>query len=184
MKVILSTLAAALLFAGTAGARDIYETETLFREKKWQVDLTHDAADGTLWCSAETRNRVGQTFSLTAYEGGGLVLFVFDPGWSIARRPVDFLVDVDYSRWTMAGTGNGISVSIGLDEPKKNIAFLSELQAAHAVAVMNAEGRRLATFSLAGSGAGIEALMACWSSILAPGRDPADPFVTASDPFS
>ncbi len=183
MKVMLSSLAAVALCAAAATAQEVYDGTLLFREKAWAVELTHDSRDGQLWCSAETTNRARQTLSLTAYDSGAMAMFVFDPGWSITPRPVEFLVDVDYSRWTMAGTGDGIGVSIGLDRPEEAAAFLTELRLAHAVAVMNADGRRLATFSLAGSDAGIGALMGCWESILSSVRASADPFVTAQDPF-
>ncbi len=164
------------LSAGGAAAEDVHDARTLFRERAWAVDLIHDSRDGTLWCSAETENRAGQTLSLAAYETGALALFVFDPGWSIARRPMEVLLDLDRSWWTMEGTGEGGAVSIGLDAPERTVAFLVEMQEADAVSMATAGGGRRATFLLGGSGAGIAALMACWNAILSP-VDPSDPFV-------
>ncbi|MCW1950197.1 MAG: hypothetical protein KIH44_002375 [Octadecabacter sp.] len=116
---------------------------------------------------------------MTAYQPNSLTLFVFDRSWNIAERPLRFLVDVDYSRWTMDGNGSGIGISLTMSEAEAAGRFLTELMEGRAVAVMNSDERRLAVFSLRGSSAAITSLFDCWDSI-----SETDPFRTSSDPFN
>lgn len=107
-----------------------------------------------------------------------MALFVMDHNWALAKRPVRFLIDIDYSRWVIDGTANEISVSLNFSDASKTISFLEQLQASSAVAVYNQTEDRLATFSLAGSRRALEELMACWDRI-----QKRDPFRTSKDPF-
>ncbi len=175
---ILFSASWAFAFATSAAAQR-YESQTLFSRGDWIVEITHDSSDGSLWCSAQSNNSAGQTFSLTAYQPNSLTLFVFDRSWNIAERPLRFLVDVDYSRWTMDGNGSGIGISLTMSEAEAAGRFLTELMEGRAVAVMNSDERRLAVFSLRGSSAAITSLFDCWDSI-----SETDPFRTSSDPFN
>jgi len=105
-------------------------------------------------------------------------MFVFDNSWNISDRPIRFLIDVDYSRWTMDGQGSGIGISLTMSDPEAAGRFLVELMEGRAIAVMNDDTRRLATFSLRGSSAAISELFDCWDSI-----SDTDPFRTSTDPF-
>ena len=155
-----------------------YDSQTLFGRGDWVVELTHDTTDGALWCNAKTSNRNGQSFALTAYQSNTLTLFVFDNSWDIADRPLRFLIDNAYSRWTMDGNGSGIGINITMNEPESAGRFLVQVMEGRAVAVMNSDERRLALFSLDGSSAAITALFDCWDSI-----SDRDPFRSSSDPF-
>ncbi len=157
-----------------------YQSQRLFSHKAWGVDLTHDTIDGAMWCSAETKNRSSQTFSITVYPNGGLTVFVFDYDWAISERNIDFIIDVDYSRWNMRGKASGISVSVSVKPGPETGKFVNELAAGGAVALYNRDLRRLATFSLAGSKAALLKLTECWDAIKA---DAADPFKSQADPF-
>lgn len=163
---------AALLSAPAAFSKSNFETEILFRKKAWAVEITHDTSDGGLWCAASTKNRQGQAFSLVAYDTGALALIILDGAWNIPQRSVKFLIDVDYSRWNIEGTGKGSGVSLNVGAADKGAQFIRELMAGNAVAILNNRERRLAVFSLSGSSAAITKLMACWSRI------------TNNDPFS
>lgn len=184
-------LASAAVFSvciAGASEADSFDTTVLFSKSDWTVELTHDTSDGELWCSAQTTNRAGQSFHLTAYDTDTLRLFVFDHNWNIAPRNVRFLVDIDYSRWTIDGHGQDISVSLALNDPEQAVRFIEQLMEGNAVAVMNADGRRLAVFSLSGSYAAISKLFECWERISRTdpfGPSPNDPFtgVGAGDPF-
>lgn len=123
-------------------------------------------------------NRANQTFSITAYDNGGLTLFVFDPNWDIRKRAVRFLIDVDYERWTIDGSAEGISVSLTMDEPNKSVRFLSQVSQGSALAVLNQDERRIALFSLAGSSAALTKLVECSNRIKL-----SDPFQSKIDPF-
>lgn len=181
MKSICRAVVAGLVFlvAAQGVAAGDLERRNLLRKGAWSVDLIHNAEKGSLWCSAETQNGEGQMLSLVAYQGDSLVLFIFDRRWRLSDRAVDFILDVDYSRWEMRGTAGNISVSIRLDGEEGALRLLQQLSQGNAVAIYNTDLRRLATFSLSGSSAAILALLSCWEGI-----SPTDPFgPDASDPF-
>lgn len=182
-KHILKYLLCLLFLPTIALAQDRYETQQLFRKGAWNVELTYDTYDQDLWCSAQTDNSQGQTFALTAYQSDQFTIFIFDHRWDIAPRPIDFIVDVDYSRWTMSGSGEGIGISITPEDPDNALKFLTELMQGNAVAVMNTNERRLATFSLNGSYAAIINLMDCWEKISLDDSSKTDPFGSKDDPF-
>lgn len=172
-----------ILCAGPVLAQ--YDTTPLFARGAWTVEHTYATSDGSVWCSADTTNRAGQALSLTTYDYGGAALLVFDPSWSLAEREVAFRIDVDHSQWDVAGSADGMAVSVVLDGSEPAMQFLRELGEGTAVAVYNDGGRRLATFSLAGSRAALESLAECWARITTPtpfggGHDP---FTRAADPF-
>lgn len=179
MKPILSALIC-LFLAASAALADRYESQVVFRKGQWLVELTHDSEDGSLWCSASTENRLDQSFDITAFDDGQLTLFVFDHSWDLRPREIRFLVDIDRSRWTMDGFGDGISVSLTMNEADAAERFLRQLQRGINVRVYNESERQLATFSLRGSSASINQLFECWDRI----SGPSDPFGDASDPFN
>jgi len=176
---LLLVVPSSLLFA------EPFEYTQIFRKDAWTVELTHDASDGQLWCSAETENRRSQSFAITVYDTGNIGLFVFDRAWSIEKRPIRFIVDIDYSRWTIDGSGDGVGISFIMNEPEKTVKFLRELMEGSAVAVLNDNERRLAVFSLSGSYAALTELMKCGEriSLKDPFLSPTDPFSGSSDPF-
>lgn len=174
----------AIALGSVAQAQDRYETNTLFQKGTWTVSITYDNYDGLFWCDASTSNRQSQELALTLYETGLFTIFVFDPRWNISPRPLRFLIDVDYSRWKMDGEGDGVSISITPENGDKAAKFTREVMEGTAVALMNADGRRLGTFSLSGSYAAVLNLFECYDRI---GKsDPfsdSDPFRGANDPF-
>lgn len=175
-RILVTFLALTL---GTAAAHaQPYDTTRLFTRGAWYVELTHDTSDGELWCSAETRNNEAQTFSVTTYDDGGVILFVFDNRWALAPRDVDFIVNIDRQRWTINGYADDIGISVTLDDKDQADDFLYDLARGNSVAVANADGRRIASFSLSGSSAALSTLMDCWSSILIGNEGPGykDPF--------
>lgn len=175
-----TALAVGLLVGWSGGASAAaLDNTTLFERDAWSVEHTYEPGSGDAWCSADTTNDAGQWFSLVAYDFGAVALFVGDPQWSLAERGVRIRVDVDDDRWDLDGTGDGAVVAALLNgDDDDAVRFVARLREGVATAVFNDEGRRLATFSLQGSGAALTALFECWSRI-----DATDPFVTASDPF-
>lgn len=179
-KRLAPQLALCLALTTAPALADRYESEVYFAKGRWQVEVTHDSQDGSLWCSALTENNNNQSFDITAFDDGQLTLFVFDGDWELRERPIRFLVDVDRSRWTMDGTGKNISVSVTMNDPDTAVRFLTQLQRGNTVRVYNENEVKLATFSLSGSRAGIDALFECWDRI----NKSSDPFGDASDPFN
>ncbi|GHF05027.1 hypothetical protein GCM10016455_27890 [Aliiroseovarius zhejiangensis] len=185
MKLAGALILAGLLLQPTKALADRYETTRLFNHKAWSVELTHDQLDDDFWCNAETTNRAGQVFSITAYDNGNLGLFIFDRRWDINPRDIEFRIDIDYSRWNVSGQAQESYVSTFLGDPENSIKFLTELAEGSAVAVFNSDGRRLAVHSLSGSSASLRKLLECWNRI-----KKTDPFGTSpnasapkSDPF-
>ncbi|MBT0958498.1 hypothetical protein IV417_13995 [Alphaproteobacteria bacterium KMM 3653] len=175
IRVLLSVL---FCFFALSTAAERFESTTIHRNGAWSVDLTVDNTDGVMWCTAKTTNRRSQTFSISAYKGGTLILYVFDHNWDIAPRPVRFLLDIDYSRWVIDGNADGFSLSLNLHDPVKAVKFIDELAQSNAVALYNTDVVRLATFSLRGSNASLLELIDCWKKI-----DTRDPFKNSKDPF-
>ena len=176
----------AIAFGPPASAQSQpYESTRLFSKGAWSVELTHNTNSGTLWCSSDTTNQSGQSFSIAAFDDGSLILVVFDSRWNIAERNLRFLVNIDYFRRYIDGSGSGSSVSIEMNETEKSIKFLNQLMEGNAVAVFNSDGRRLATFSLNGSYAATRKLFSCWEkiSLRDPFSSPSDPFGGNADPF-
>lgn len=185
MARIFKTLVLLGLFVPNIAYADRYETTNLFRHKAWSVSITHDQLEDTFWCDAKTSNRRNQLFSITAFESGGLGLFVFDNRWSLRKRALQFRIDVDYSRWIVNGNAEDTGVSTFLSNPESSVKFLTEVAEGSAIAVYNSDNRKIATFSLSGSSASLRKLMECWKRI-----SPTDPFETGqgqaipqSDPF-
>jgi len=166
-----------LLLPSSAWAE--YESRQLFAKNDWIVELTYDTTNESFWCSAQTSNRSAQQFALTGYENDAASIFIFDDKWDLANRQIDFLIDIDYSRWNITGTGGGIGVSANLNDGDKASVFVGELAQGSAIAVYNSDERRIGTFSLSGSAAAINAFFDCWEKI----AKPTDPFQTSSDPF-
>jgi len=164
---------------------DRYETTQLYKKGLWLVELTYDKDDDEFWCAARTQNSQGQDLSITAFQNSQLYLFVFDGSWNISEKSVNFLIDIDYSRWNIEGNAEGISVSFRVDDKESGLNFLGEIAKGNAVALLNSNERRLATFSLSGSSASLYRLTECWKRIIK-----SDPFAESqngqnnkSDPF-
>jgi len=106
------------------------------------------------------------------------MLMVFDPTWNIAARSVNFIVDIDYERWNIAGHAEDRSVSVFLEGKGKASSFLDDLARGSAIAVYNEQLVRQATFSLRGSHDALLVLLKCWARIVSN-----DPFPRRADPF-
>ncbi|MCA1337344.1 hypothetical protein [Pseudooceanicola marinus] len=167
-----------------ATAQERYDTRLLFSKGAWETVLTHDGLDGELWCSAETLNDRGQHFSLIGYGSGQFTVMIIDNTWSIPGRKIRFRLDVDYKRWDMDGYGEDNAISITPDDVSSAIHFVDDVMQGNAVALYNADGRRLAVFSLGGSYASILKFVECWQTITGNrSYSSADPFGGNSDPF-
>ncbi len=168
-----------LAVTAPAAALAEYESRILFSKGAWLVEITYDTEDDVFWCSARSTNRQSQTFSVTAYANSTMSIFFFDNRWDLSPRPVSFIIDVDYERWTVDGSADGIGISSDLSNAEVAGEFVGDLMQGNAVALYNNDERRLATFSLNGSAAAINELIDCWDKIVVP----RDPFQTSQDPF-
>ena len=159
------------------------DTTVLLQKGNWSVNFV--TGDSVSWCEAKTTNSAGQTFDLTLFDTDTFTMYVFDDRWSIRKRAISFILDIDYKRWNMDGSADGNMISVSPDDPQKAGEFLNDLKRGSAVALYNADEYRLATFSLSGSGAAVDVLFECWDQIGGP-RSPGnseDPFASVTDPF-
>jgi len=183
MTFIAKTFAAGAAIAALLGgaARAEPESQLLFQKDQWTVEVVYDAESGNAWCVAATDNGRGQQFEVTLFDPGQLALYVWDQSWGLDKRSVDFLLDIDGSRWHLRGLAEGQSVSLGLNGKKEAVQLLDELYAGKRVRVYSAGGTRLASFSLGGSAASLKALFDCGVKIGAFTRAPAE-VPTTADP--
>jgi hypothetical protein len=151
------------LLATASAARAEFDATPLYDERGWSVEHTYSRQDGLSWCAAATRNAAGQTLDLTTYESGAAAVFVFDAAWSLEARPVRFSIDIDDSRWTLAGNARSFGLSALLEGAAG--AFLRALRDGQAVAVVDARGAEVAAFSLEGSAEALGRLAECWERI-------------------
>ncbi len=174
----------AMVLAASASA-DTRKT-TLFRKGAWEALLYQDDELG-VWCGAETRNHRNQMMALAGMDTGMLVVLFTDPRWGLRPRDVDFLVDIDYARWRVRGRAEDQSVMVVPQDAKAARRFFRELQKGFAVALRNADGERLAVFSLRGSSATLARFLTCWEAIVENRQRRNDPFgetgTPGMDPF-
>lgn len=158
-------------------------TTALFQKGNWSVNYV--TGEELSWCEAQTTNSSGQTLDLTLFNTNTFTLYIFDDRWDIRKRPVSFILDIDYKRWNMDGSADGNMVSVSPDDPEKAGLFLTDLKKGSAVAIYNDDEYRLATFSLSGSSAALDVLFECWDRIGRPSSpsNPEDPFTSTEDPF-
>lgn len=174
----------AIIVAAGVSATEV-ESTRLFTRGAWTVDVSYDDRNGALWCDAGTENSTGQLFKLIMYSSGQFSIFIFDANWALAKRGVEFRLDIDYKRWTISGSAEDTFVSVTPEDPQDGINFLKDVMAGTAVALYSDSGARLGTFSLRGSSAAVRELMSCWRRIENQGGFTAasDPFGNTSDPF-
>ncbi len=154
--------------------------QQIFQHKEWRVSLVPPSNGSPGSCAAETINRQGQSFILGANGMGNAVVLFWDRRWDIPARPLKFVLDVDYERWFMTGTGDGQSVHLALDGSQKAVELIDQLAAGRAVALYNTDGAKLAVFSLSGSKASMFKLLDCARSLSVANSDP---FQSRADPF-
>lgn len=171
-------LAAIFIVCGSFDASAEFKSAELFRKGYWRVELTKVTDDNSFWCSAETSNTKNQSFSVTTFDDRSAMLMIFDPSWELTRRPVKFIVDIDYDRWTIDGRAGEKAVSVFLEGNGKASSFLEDLANGSGVALYNSQEQRLATFSLRGSRDALLMLLKCWEKIVSK-----DPFGNDPDPF-
>ena len=120
---------------------------------------------------ATTQNPSLQWFSIVAYDSGEVALFVGDRSWELEQEPVDFVVDIDQSRWSLGGRSGGNSVSVFFNGSERSGAFLGELRSSAEVSFFTVIGDPIATFSLAGAEHAFDVLVECSLTIARPSAD-------------
>ena len=152
----------AVLMAGAVAAGAI----ALHAEGGWAVEHGYDWERGGAWCAAETANAEGQGFGIRVHADGGSRVFVADGGWSAPPRVVEFSIDIDDKRWAIEGEAGAGAVTVPLESNPSAAWFLTELAEGAAVAVVDAGGATVGSFSLAGARGALAGLADCWARIL------------------
>ncbi len=154
-----------MVCVGSSAVAGTYATTRLHNGGAWTVEETHDTGGEDRWCVARTVNGRGQTFDLTAYDSGFLMIFLHDPRWATDERRVSFQIDIDKSRWDLTGTASEDTIFVSVGNSQSTIRFLRKLMAGTAVSLYDERGDRLGRFSLDGSGVAIRSVVNCWDRI-------------------
>lgn len=167
MKPLLLALTFLLGLSLPAQAQD---SHVLLTHKAWTVTL-QISEDGDMYCQAETINRRGDSFTITA-QPNAIMLFLFLAGnhWNGAFTD-DLQLDIDYKPWTLYdaefiddGVFDWVVFTFPGGEEFKR--FIDNLFEGNAVALKNpARSHSLATWSLAGSAASLMKLGECLSRL-------------------
>jgi len=180
MRVIAAFASVLLCLASvpqTASAQESDRT-VLLESRDWYVVYHTADADGDPFCMAATENDRGQEFKLLRWEVM-TILAVSDDTWDIEERDLEFDMAIGRSRWNMQGKGKDDEVYLRIDRDDDFPELLSDLRRSNTARLSNADGKQLATFSLAGSSAAIGEMELCVERYLkVPSRDP-----FANDPF-
>lgn len=166
----LAALAAAALLPAAAAAG--IETQGLYAGAGWEVILSHDSDDGTLWCVAETANRRGQALHLMVLDDGRAGFAVVDPRWFLGEGPFDLVIEIDRDVLRFEGLAAGSAITVLPRRPEAGRRLLSALAAAGTVALRDGLGGWIAGFALPGIGPAAAALVDCAAAIALPGAAP------------
>lgn len=177
MKALATAAALALIAVPAAAA----EWTELYASGEWTADLGFVGTEPA--CFAGTRN--GQTsLSIGTFQNGDILVSFINDAWAMPERTVDVRIDVGFDRFRSYADTSGSQASFYAD-PDFGADFLKALSNSTAVTLYTVDGNvPLMTLGLDGSRGAIDALVGCFSEILAE----ADPFAgtapAASDPFA
>lgn len=165
LKSLLVAPLAALALTGAEASAKAYEQTELLSADAWDVNLTVDTEEDSLWCDASTRNPMRQTLTFAAYEDRSLAMVVIDRRWRLPKAGVEFTMGVDGATWTMRAEARGGAVFARLTESRSATGLLAAMAAGEVLEMKTPEGRTLALFSLKGMDSALTTLADCWDRI-------------------
>lgn len=155
--IVLSTLIAAQISAPAHA-----DSRVLYQRKSWEVRVaTMD--DGGLICLARVRPSNGTTFAIYANGVDPVRLQFYATSWQFSGGSADVVARVDgRPRWNLNNAQlYKNSVFFNLPDSSASTRFLREIQAGNVLRLYTRGGRRMASWTLAGSRASINALVKC-----------------------
>ena len=153
---------AAALVAAIAGPALAQESEVLFERGHWQVAVV-GWDDGSIGCVAEV-SAPGEAFSVWTYPDGTAQLEFFSSNWQFGAGDfTDLEVQIDQrAPWDLAGAElYQNSIFFDLPDTAAAVDFLVEVADGTRLFLRGSDGSDVQDYSLAGSGASIQALADC-----------------------
>lgn len=153
---------AMLAFALSGVAKAEPQSERLFTHKNWMVEIVA-FDDGSIACVAQVTDG-DDTFSVWADPWNPVKLQFYSSGWDFSDGgSADLAVQVDRREaWSLTDAELfQNSVLFNLPEGDGSTRFLMEVVEGQALHLGNASGDHVQSYSLAGSSASIQALIAC-----------------------
>ena len=166
MNRIALTLTAGVL--ATPAAAEIGTTR-LYEAEPWIVEYQVDEGRGYMACLMIRYSPDAiLSFRMERHDAstGFMSLHVMDLSWNAAPRKVPIYVDIDDRRFSRVAHVDGSSLFAGSIGAELMLAVAG----GNAIAISNAEGQRLLSYSLRGSSAAAGALVDCWKKF--GGSDP------------
>lgn len=152
--------AAALVLSAPAAQADA-DSLLLFSHKHWEVSAVK-FDDGDMACKAEVADP-GVSFALWVFANGTLRLQFYSSDWTFSGGTANLLVQVDNRKsWTLNDAElNENSVLFDLPPGDSSARFLVEIAQGEKLHLGSDDGKEVIWYSLAGSRASMDALIAC-----------------------
>jgi hypothetical protein len=149
------------------------QSETLFTHKNWEVEIW-GFDDGSMACLAEVE-APGDSFTIWTYADSSIQLQFYSNQWDFGEgETADLQVEIDRrGSWNMTGAElYKQSVLFNLPDSNDAVRFLVEVAQGTKLHLSSADGEEVMWYSLAGSRASMDALIACGDVITGGGKNP------------
>lgn len=160
-RTLLSSLfVASLLSATTTQAEP--QSETLFKHKHWEVEVV-GFDDGTFACLAEV-DATTDSFTVWVYADRSLKLQFYSTSWEFGEGDTaDLEIQIGKrSPWSLTNAElYKNSILFNLPDSDAGVNFLVEVAQGNRLYLRTAQGEPVMDYSLAGSRASMDALIAC-----------------------
>lgn len=179
----LITLLSATLTIGTQA-----RSETLLIQKgDWSVTeaLFPDEPTANL-CYAESVSGAYLRFHIFGFPGNEMEIVAWDDRWKLQTRSLTWIVSVDGVSWPLEGKLDYNNVSAKMSDRALAIGLIEMIAKGNRLTVQNTAGKDLASYSLRGSSAAMDAFTDCWNRLQPVAESAPDPFAedqSVKDPF-
>ncbi len=161
--------------SGGQAQAGVKESRRIYQRKAWEVRVVA-FDDGTFACAARVSAR-DSNFLIWADVDETVSLQFYNRAWRFGDEKANIVVRIDRRpKWTLNDARlSSRSVFFTLPEGKASLRFLREIMAGSRLNLYGSSGRRINTYSLAGSKASMLMLIRCIRAL--EGRDgDANPF--------
>ncbi len=149
------------------------QSETLFTHKNWEVEVW-GFDDGSVACLAEVDDTT-DSFTIWTYADQSMQLQFYSDQWDFGEgETADLEVQIDRrGPWSLTDAElYKQSVLFNLPDSKDGVRFLVEVAQGTKLHLRSADGDEVMWYSLAGSRASMDALIACGTAITQGGKNP------------
>lgn len=162
MRGVLSGVAGLVLALSASAVVAEPQSETLFQHKHWEVEIV-GFDDGTVACLAEVDAQT-DSFSIWVYQDQSIRLQFYSTSWEFGEGDTaDLEVQIGKrSPWSFTNAElYKNSILFNLPDSEDGVNFLVEVAQGSRLFLRTAQGEPVMDYSLAGSRASIDALIAC-----------------------